>query len=330
MFPIQGSSHAPRPPADTQPSGAPFVARGGPPPRAPRHRNKRVKGQLPPQLRRPVTADTVRNAALLMLHEKCRGLRECATNVGVSKWTLANFVDAEGKLTELGRKIDTGTLLAPGDRDAARQPIEHKTVLKPEDFDLADKRLGRTVGKMSRTLFCDLYGYDHGTVFRAYGKDGGITDWGRRQRDAALALQTAESSQPAAGNLASPVASRTDAAERRATAASLSALATREGIALGYWDDMRFLRLGKAGAKFAGDVDRTHGHWRIRPAPGGEYVLAHGPRAAEHIVNILRLHGRPELNVDYHLWKSEDGRSIAAVPKAGDPPSDAPLAAQAS
>lgn len=329
MYAITGYLSATLPLADTQPREVPFLARRGPPPRAPQHRNKRVKAQLPPEMRRPVTAETVRKAALLMVHEKCRDLRTCAKKFGVSEWTLSNFVNAEGKLTDLGRKIDTGTLLAPGDREAAKPAIERKTVLKMEDFDLADKLLGRTVGRMSRTLFCDLFGYDYGTVFRAYGKYGSITAWGREQRDAALALQAEESSQAGAagGNLATPVASQTEAAERRATEECLSALATREGIALGYWADTGFRRLGKAGARFAGDVDRTRGHWRIRPAPGGEYRLAHGPHETEHIVNILRLHGHPALNAAYDLWKSEDGRSILAMPKPAVPPIDLPPAA---
>lgn len=322
MYAIQGFSPTTFQPAETPPSEAPFVARRGPTPRAPQHRRKRIRSPLPPEMRRAVTADTVRKAALLMIHERCRDLRACARKCGLSEWTLRSFVNTEGKLTELGHKIDTGAMLAPGDRETTKQPIERKTELKPEDFDLADKLLGRAVGKMSRTLFCDLLGYDYGIVFRAYGKGGAITPWGREQRDAARALQAAESSRAGAasgaGALATPVVSQTEAAERGTLEQRLSALATRDGIAIGYWDDMGFRRLGEAGARFAGDVDRTQGHWRVRPAAGGQYHLPPDLRQIDHIVNILRLRaqGLPELTASYDLTQSHDGRTILATPKA--------------
>ncbi|OZI59624.1 hypothetical protein [Bordetella genomosp. 11] len=271
--------------------------------------------------RRAVTVDTIRGASQLLAYDEYQNVRACAGKFQVSERELRSFVKPDGNFTDLGHRVHLGSLLTPGDRQAAQlPPLVRKTELTAEDFNLANGLLGRSVGKMSRTLFCDLFGYDYATIYRAYNKDGSLTPWGRENREAQP--DAAPSPDGAAGAVAADEAER---AAEQAAARCLSQRALHDGIAIGYWEGGGFRRLGVPGARFAGDVDRMGGHWRIRPARDGHYRLAPGPRETDHIVNILHLHekgGRQAVAARYDLLPADQGSAIPLVPKPGALPDE--------
>ncbi|WP_156770178.1 hypothetical protein [Bordetella bronchialis] len=305
--------------------------------------------------KRDITREVIREASRRLAGHPAN-LRGFARAARVSQQALRSFVDGCGRLTDLGRAVDRGTLLTPADRRAANLPdIERKTTLQGEDFALAGKLIKLNAGGLSRALFCDLYGYDRATIYRAYQEDGTLTEWGRAQRDALgpdgharPAMQTgpgadanmtplarAEQPGPAARDgtepgMGSPLHADMQARQRKGhwdpeTAAQrLSTLASQEGIALGYWHEASFRKLGKTDAPLAGNVDQAGERWRICPAGGGDYRVPAGEQAMEHIVNILRLHahghvGRLALAAEYTLVRPTPRGPIFATPKAGAP-----------
>ncbi|WP_427184982.1 hypothetical protein ACL598_06920 [Bordetella bronchialis] len=358
--PPSGSASPPELPQDTRPPAAAARHAALSDPEAPsRRRNEAWRRSLLATLnmgpKRDITREVIREASRRLACHPAN-LRGFARAARVSQQALRSFVDGCGRLTDLGRAVDRGTLLTPADRRAANLPdIERKTTLQGEDFALAGKLIKLSVGGLSRSLFCDLYGYDRATIYRAYQEDGSLTEWGRAQRDAlgpgghaspatltgpVAELGVAPPTGPVrpgpaardgtAPGMGSPLRADMPARQRNGhwdpetAARHLSALASREGIALAYWHEASFRKLGKTDAPLAGNVDQAGERWRICPAGGGDYRVPAGEQAMEHIVNILRLHahghvGRLALAAEYTLVRPTPRGPIFATPKAGAP-----------
>jgi hypothetical protein len=330
------SMSPPEPPSDTDsppaiprgaatPTGAPLMAAGadasGKAPRRPGidawRRSLMSTLQMGP--RRDITRDVVLEASQ-RLREPFGDIRSFARRQRVSLQALRSFVDGYGRLTDLGRAVTQGTLLTPGDRRAANLPdIDRKTTLSEEDFALADRRIKVTAGGLSRSLFSDLYGYDRATIVHAYREDGSLTDWGRAQRAEAARHARMAAAAPAGphGDSTMPAAPAGTDVEGRAQ--RLAALAEGEGIAIAYWHDGSFRKLGRSDAPLAGNVDRTGPYWRICPSRGGDFRLMDGERAMEHVINILRLEARGHIGHTavvklYALTRADARGPYLAVP----------------
>ncbi|ARP80812.1 hypothetical protein CAL12_08140 [Bordetella genomosp. 8] len=114
----------------------------------------------------------------------------CADRYGVALRVVRALVQPGGSLTPVGRALIAGDIMTPRDREnAGLPPVDRQTGLSTEDHALAGKLIGVTVGKMSRSMFCDLFGYDYDLIYAAYNQNGTITGWGRRSRDAAAGSQ---------------------------------------------------------------------------------------------------------------------------------------------
>uniref|UniRef100_UPI0039EF317C hypothetical protein n=1 Tax=Bordetella sputigena TaxID=1416810 RepID=UPI0039EF317C len=250
-------------------------------------------------------------------------IRVCAEPHGLALKTVRVFVEADGRLTAVGRALNAGHIMTPLDRQAGSlPPVGRQAVLHPEDHALAEKLIGATMGKMSRSLFCDLFGYDYDPVYFAYNGDGSLTEWGRKSRDAAPRGQAGAAAASTTGASAAPIVSDADcsAMEQR-----LFDVASDAGIAIGYWRGDTFQKLGRLMSPLAGNVDRAGGYWRIRPADAGEYRLIPDARSPEHIVNILRLHAEGHPGIDtlaatYVLRPSGIGQAVLVTPKAAGTP----------
>ncbi|WP_427184983.1 hypothetical protein ACL598_06925 [Bordetella bronchialis] len=274
--------------------------------------------------KRAITRDIVRGASELLARDACT-MNACARSYGISQQALRSFVEPDGHLTALGRAVDDATLITPQDRKAANlPPTAGRTVLDEKDYALADKLVGMRAGQMSRALFCEMFGYDHETVYRAYEETGAMTAFGRQTRHSLRGADALEGSSEAdAGQVAADAAAPD--VERALAEQRLTDLATRAKIRIRYWRNDTFQTFGAPEAPLAGDVDRAGGHWRIRPSRLDEYRMAPRQWAMDHIVDILRLHargasGRAALAARYALTPSGIGRALLVAPKPGTHP----------
>ncbi|WP_415834893.1 hypothetical protein, partial [Bordetella bronchialis] len=271
--------------------------------------------------KRAVTRDIVRGASQLLARDACT-MNACARSYGISHQALRSFVEPDGHLTALGRAVDDATLITPQDRKAANlPPTVGRTVLDEKDYALADKMVGMRAGQMSRALFCEMFGYDHETIYRAYEDTGAMTAFGRQARHALRAANGLEESPEADAGQVSPDAADPDV-ERTLAEQRLTDLATRGNIRIRYWRGDTFQMFGPPEAPLAGDVDRAGGDWRIRPSRLDEYRMAPRQWAMDHIVDILRLHargasGRAALAARYALTPSGIGRAMLIAPQPG-------------
>ncbi|CAM3512688.1 hypothetical protein BOSP111201_09520 [Bordetella sputigena] len=292
-----------------------FQAESGPPARAsmraarPSSRRGNLAAVRAISDRRAITLKAIREASQL-LADGATDMRACARRFGLSQSVLRSFVTATGSLTDVGYLIDNGTLVAPGDRRANRMPpIERRATLTAGDFALADRLIGIRAGALSRTQFCDLFGFDCTAVYMIYNKDGTKTAGGEAAWQAARAAATS-----AGGSAAAMPQDPSNG--HAATEQRLSALAEQAGMALGYWSGVLFRKIGMPGQAMAGDVDRSGDYWRIRPGLTGEYYLPAGPRDLEHIVDILRLSGKGAVASHYDVTPSADGQAMHVRPRA--------------
>ncbi|WP_143277370.1 hypothetical protein [Bordetella genomosp. 9] len=148
------------------------------------------KAKVPSRTRRSdITREIVLDISERLQAGGC-SINGCAERHGVALRVVRALVQPGGRLTPVGRALVAGNIMTPLDRaNAGLPPVDRQTGLNVEDHALAGKLIGVTRGKMSRAMFCDLFGYDYDLIYAAYNQNGSITGWGRRSRDAAPGSQ---------------------------------------------------------------------------------------------------------------------------------------------